>query len=609
MSSTGDRNDDLTDYRPEQAHWSQGNLPEVIYTFDKPANWLGRADLKNPPLKTYPIYGKFLRDIPILPDHISKDVEGWRMEAWSRFDPRIRKHDLVNRMPLAVRSDHNTDLSMRAQRFRKVANVLGWVAKGGKFASEKQRLQQLLQVAGVPLNLNTTRGISWGANPYGQPIPVPAKLRWASCVEAAPAQAPLAPALPAMVNTLLAPPLAAIGLATGRTTIPAAIAPALAPPSLVVTNAILAIHVTDLPATRRPSARRTLHPAAPNVAPSKRPHSPSSTSSRPRVLAINSLSPNLIPVQRLNPQLLCPRGQIPATGTMNRPSQPNQAAPGVNFGPSIAMPTTGPTPEQLLSASTPNSTPTRPSLARAHNATRHTTSTGKGAAETSSTNTSSTANSLKQNHENDDQLSNPTYTGENSQRPHKKPRRSTLTGAAVNDGPRGGIFRKRWPRAAFKGASEDMPQSLNEWIQEANMPQVTSEAGLVNDMPIQPARPSLRCHDPYIYHQEGLGDLVIAPEDFPHCNSVDAGRVARLGAIQQVTNGVNVGVYVPVAEAEVLSSEYPQFGDYAHPDAMPDANPVAFTVRSVVWCLGQLDEEESSILSLELAHVVYPYLQ
>jgi hypothetical protein len=589
MLGIGDRNDDLTDYRPEQAHWSQENLPEIIYAFDKPANWLGRADLKDPPLKTYHIYGKFLRDIPILPDHISKDVEGWRMETWSRFDPRIRKHDLVNRMPLAARSDHNTDLSMRAQRFRKDANVLGWVAKGGKFTSERQRLQQLLQGAGVPLNPNTTRGISWGANPYGQPIPVPAKLRWASCVEAAPAQVPLTPAVPAVVNTLLAPPLAAIRLAPGRTIIPAAIAPELAPPSLVVTNTILAIHVTNLPVTRGPNAQRTLLLAAPNIAPSsERPHSLSSTSGRPRVSAINSLSPNLISVQLLDPQLFYPPGQSSTTSTMNRPSQPNQAAPIVNFRPSVAMSTTSPTLEQLLSASTPNCQPTRPSLAGAQNATRHTTSSVKGAAGTSSTNTRSAANSLKRNGENDDQVSNIAYTGESSQRPHKKPRRSTLAGAAVNDGSPGGSFRKRWPRTAFKGAGAGMPQSPNEWLQEANVSQVASEAGLVNDRLIQPARPSLGYHDLYIYHQERNGGVVAAPEDFLHCNGVDAGRVARLG--------VNVGAYMPVAEAEVLSSDYPQFGDYAHLDAMLDAHPVSFTVRSVLWYSGQLDEGESTIL-------------
>jgi hypothetical protein len=443
MSATGDRNDHLTDYRPEQAHWSQENLPEIIYTFEKPANWLGRADLKDPPLKTYPIYGKYLRDIPILPDHISKDVEGWRLETWFRFDPRIRKDDLVNRMPLATRSDHNTNLSMRAQRFRKDANVLGWVAKGGKFTSEKQRLQQLLRGAGVDLNLNTTRGISWGANPPGQPIPVPARLRWASWVEAAPAQAPLA-------------------------------APRLASP------------------------------------PSERPHSPLSTSARPQISAINPLSPNLISVQLLDPQLFYPPGQSQATDTLNRPSQPNQAAPIMSFSPSIAVSTTGPTPEQLPGASTPNSKPTRLSLAEAQNATRYTTGSGKGAAGISSTNTGSAVNSLKHSRENDDQVSNAAYTNEDSQRPHKKPRRSTLSGAAIKD-------------------------------------------------------------DQYTYHQEGNGGVVAAPENFLHCVGVDASRFARPGVFLPVTNDVNAG--------EVLSSNYPQFGDYAHPDSMPDAHLAASTVQ------------------------------
>jgi hypothetical protein len=58
-------------------------------------------------------------------------------------------------------------------------------------------------------------------------------------------------------------------------------------------------------------------------------------------------------------------------------------------------------------------------------------------------------------------------------------------------------------------------------------------------------------------HQEGNDDVVAAPEDFLHCNGVDAGRVARLGVFQQVMNGVSAGVYVPVAEAEVLSSDSP----------------------------------------------------
>jgi hypothetical protein len=488
MSATGDRDDDLTDYRPDQALWSQEHLPEVIYAFDRPANWLGRADLKDPPLKMYPIYGKFLRDIPILPDHISKDVEGWRLEAWFRFDPRVRKDDLVDRMPLAVRSSYNTRLSMRVQRFRKDANVLGWVVKGGKFASEKQRLQQLLQRAGVPLSLNTTRGISWGANPYGQPIPVPAKWQRASCVEAAPAQAPPAPVEFAVVNPLLALPFVATGLAPGCTTAPAAIAPVWAPSPPVVTNTILAIHVTNFPGARGPCAQRTLHPAAPTIAPSsERRHSPSSISARPRVSAQNSLSPNLASLQVLDPQLFCLPAQSPATGSLSRPSQSNQAAPIMNFGSSIAISTTGPTPAQLRSATMPNSQATRLSLAGAQNPTRHTTGPSEDAAGISSIDPGSAASSLKhsrEEEEDDDQVSNTAYTSGNSQRLPKKPRLSALAGATVNGRPRGESFRKRWARAAFHGAGEGMAQSPNEQIQEANVSHVASEAGLINNMPI-----------------------------------------------------------------------------------------------------------------------------
>jgi hypothetical protein len=461
MLAIGDRNDDLTDYRPEQADWSQENLPDMIYTFDKPANWLGRADLKDPPLKTYPIYGNFLRDIPILPDHISKDVEGWRLETWSRFDPRIRKHDLVNRMPLAARSDYNTDLSMRAQRFRKDANVLGWVAKGGKFASEKQRLQQLLQRAGVPLNLNTTRGISWGANPYGQPIPVPARLWWASCVEAAPAQAPLAPAMHTVANTLLAPPLAATGLAPGNTTVPAAMAPALAPPSLFDTNTIALIHVTNLSVAQRRSAQRALLPAAPFVPPSARPHPISSTSARPLASALNSLLSTPTPRPLLGPHLFCPRDQLPAVGMMNHPPKAHQVAPAVNIGPGISMSTTAPTSPRMVSASMSSRQQEPLNLAGAQS----TTSSVQGTAGPFPTNTGSAVNSLKRKHKNDEQESVSTYGSQRAQRTIKTPRHSALTGAAaVNDGPRGRSFRKRWPRAAFKSTGKDMPQSLNEWI-------------------------------------------------------------------------------------------------------------------------------------------------
>jgi hypothetical protein len=67
--------------------------------------------------------------------------------------------------------------------------------------------------------------------------------------------------------------------------------------------------------------------------------------------------------------------------------------------------------------------------------------------------------------------------------------------------------------------------------------------------------------------------VVTALEHFLYCNGVDTGRVARLGVFQQGASGVDAGAYVTVAEGEVLFSDYPQFGDYAHPNSMPDGPP------------------------------------
>lgn len=103
--------------------------------------------------------------------------------------------------------------------------------------------------------------------------------------------------------------------------------------------------------------------------------------------------------------------------------------------------------------------------------------------------------------------------------------------------------------------------------------------------------------------------MVAALEHFLYCNGVDTGRVARLGVFQQVASGVDAGAYVTVAEGEVLSSDYPQFGDYAHPDSMPDAYPVAFTVQSMVWYLRQLGEGESGIISQDSVDSVHPCLR
>jgi hypothetical protein len=54
-------------------------------------------------------------------------------------------------------------------------------------------------------------------------------------------------------------------------------------------------------------------------------------------------------------------------------------------------------------------------------------------------------------------------------------------------------------------------QSPNESIQEANVSHVANEVGLANNMPIQPARPSLGYYDPYIYSITRKGTAMWLP--------------------------------------------------------------------------------------------------
>jgi hypothetical protein len=426
----------------------------MIYVFDKPVNWLGKADLKEPPLKTYPIYGALLRDIPILPDHISPDLEGWRYEAYCRFDPRIKKDDVVARMPPGAQGEHNSNLSMRVQRFREGANVLGWVAKGGKFAGEKVRLQGLLQAAGVPLANNTTRGITWGAKAGGQPIPVPAKLRWESCVEAAPAQAPVVPTVPAAFTALPLPPLA------GKDApVPAATGPISAPPPpFTATTNTPPIQATNIPVTQATSAHGTHIPANSVILSSPLSTSSSSqprpqrsiTSALPQNPAASLVPGNTISNQCLDPQLFqtCPPAQLPASSSINPPSPPSQAGGLIDSGPSRAMPTIRDGPQQVPSSSLPGTHLPPLSLRRPQSSS---SSTQDAAGPSSAKPTTIAPKDLKRKRDEDDQGEDPNYAGRNTQRPIKQPRHRDLPAAPATNRESRGRFRTRWPRTTFGG--------------------------------------------------------------------------------------------------------------------------------------------------------------
>src|SRR5438034_3656075 len=82
---------------PDQDRWSIDNLPDILYVFksDVPQNKIK----KQLPMKPSPWQdGTELRDLSVLPDKISSNVEEFRVEAWMRLDRRIQLQDITDRM-------------------------------------------------------------------------------------------------------------------------------------------------------------------------------------------------------------------------------------------------------------------------------------------------------------------------------------------------------------------------------------------------------------------------------------------------------------------------------------------------------------------------------
>jgi hypothetical protein len=140
--------------------------------------------LKEPPLKMYTIHGSAVRDIPILPDRISPDPEGWLYECWCRMDPRIQyRRDIEPRIRPDLRPKHVTRFSCSRLRFRQECHLLGWLIKRANFVSERDEILEAATEAGIDVEAtNSTRGLSWGLvdpaqGEAGGRIPVPKSLR------------------------------------------------------------------------------------------------------------------------------------------------------------------------------------------------------------------------------------------------------------------------------------------------------------------------------------------------------------------------------------------------------------------------------------------------
>ncbi|KAL4788066.1 hypothetical protein BJX76DRAFT_353621 [Aspergillus varians] len=164
----------ITSYHPDQAQWSWTNLPTILYQLSPKEK---DVRLKDPGNLSYPIHGKYLRSLPVLPDNISSTVEEFRVEAWQRMDERIYLEDITDRMHPDFRIKNNA-LQQRGVRFRQAFNILAWRSGNKRSVHLEAKLLQRMDALGLDINSNSTRGITPGLiNPEfgeaGGRVPIP----------------------------------------------------------------------------------------------------------------------------------------------------------------------------------------------------------------------------------------------------------------------------------------------------------------------------------------------------------------------------------------------------------------------------------------------------
>ncbi|KAL6239587.1 hypothetical protein BDW75DRAFT_236192 [Aspergillus navahoensis] len=149
-------------YIPEQATWSLYKLPDILHAIRPPDEYRNKAAL--PVHKTsYKIFGKNVNDFEtILPRQISSNVEGWRLEAWMRHDPRITAEDIIDRVhPFYREYISGAQIHDRRREFRQHCNLTCWEA--GPEDNDKAKITNLLEEYGYePWSTNSTRGLCPG---------------------------------------------------------------------------------------------------------------------------------------------------------------------------------------------------------------------------------------------------------------------------------------------------------------------------------------------------------------------------------------------------------------------------------------------------------------
>ncbi|KAE8150407.1 hypothetical protein BDV25DRAFT_139893 [Aspergillus avenaceus] len=162
--------DDLTASHGGQDRWSLDNLPEILYML-RPECAKSRQRVRK---TEYEVFGQRLNKLIVLPDRISSNVEGWRLEAWIRLDRRITTQDIIDRVNPKYRGRLSEEvIEWRRQTFRENFYVACWGAQ--KSVNE---IHRRVVAVGIDPKLNTTRGLTPGLidpskGEAGGRIPIP----------------------------------------------------------------------------------------------------------------------------------------------------------------------------------------------------------------------------------------------------------------------------------------------------------------------------------------------------------------------------------------------------------------------------------------------------
>lgn len=130
---------DITAYKPDQEYWGPNprDRPDVLRQWQAPVTRQNPGD--QPGLMRFngrtvlDWKGNEIREFSNLPKTISSKVEGWRVEAWTREDPRLKLSDIMARLRTVQRSNGDVEpktnvriISSRTTRFRDKAGLISW---------------------------------------------------------------------------------------------------------------------------------------------------------------------------------------------------------------------------------------------------------------------------------------------------------------------------------------------------------------------------------------------------------------------------------------------------------------------------------------------------